>query len=72
MKQVFSRLLWAVAGIMFVAAPASAHFGMVIVSDNMIMQDDPRTIFLIPWKESAWKWPARNCSGWRPTAPGKI
>jgi cobalt/nickel transport protein len=45
MQQVFSALLWAVAGIMLVAATtASAHFGMVIVSDNMIMQDDPRTI----------------------------
>jgi cobalt/nickel transport protein len=28
----------------FSAAPATAHFGMVIPSDTMVMQDDSRTI----------------------------
>ncbi len=30
--------------VMLMAVPAGAHFGMVIVSDNMVMQDDSRTV----------------------------
>jgi cobalt/nickel transport protein len=44
MKRVFRVLLYAMVGIAAAAASSSAHFGMVIVSDNMIMQDDPRAI----------------------------
>lgn len=36
-----------VAIILLFTLPASAHFGMVIPSDNMIMQEDPRTVNLV-------------------------
>ncbi len=41
------RIGLAVALILLFTLPASAHFGMVIPSDNMIMQEDPRTINLV-------------------------
>jgi len=36
-----------VALILLFTLPASAHFGMVIPSDNMVMQKDPRTVNLV-------------------------
>jgi cobalt/nickel transport protein len=44
MNQVFKVLLWLSAVIMAAASGVSAHFGMIILSDTMIMQDDPRTV----------------------------
>jgi len=43
------RTLWTllmVAGVIFSAHPAGAHFGMVIPSDSMVMQQDNRTVTL--------------------------
>lgn len=39
-------IILAVAGCLAAAAPARAHFGMVIPSDSMVMEDNSRTIDL--------------------------
>lgn len=41
------RISLTLALILLFTLPASAHFGMVIPSDNMIMQKDPRTVNLV-------------------------
>lgn len=41
--KLFSALL-IFAPMLFAVSPAAAHFGMVISSDTMVMQEDPRTI----------------------------
>ncbi len=41
------RIGLTVALILLFTLPASAHIGMVIPSDNMIMQKDPRTVNLV-------------------------
>ena len=46
MKKPVYAVLTAVLILLF-TLPASAHFGMVIPSDNMIMQEDPRTVNLV-------------------------
>lgn len=45
MKRSF-QMSMIVLGLIFVAGTASAHFGMVIPSDNMVMQSDNRTLTL--------------------------
>ena len=42
-KKLFLNLLTVLLCLAF-AAPALAHFGMLIPSDSMVMQKDPRTV----------------------------
>jgi cobalt/nickel transport protein len=46
MKKITIVMLFALVSV-FPAVPVSAHFGMIIPSDTMVMQDDARTIQLI-------------------------
>ena len=45
MKKLCVMMLWSVVSI-FTALPASAHFGMIIPSDTMVMQNDDRSVHL--------------------------
>jgi cobalt/nickel transport protein len=38
------KILLAFCAVLLLTMPAAAHFGMVIPSDNMVMQEDPRTV----------------------------
>ena len=44
MPKKITRFLMLLASVVLYAAPVAAHFGMVIPSDNMVMQQDPRTV----------------------------
>lgn len=44
MKRIIKRLGFTFLFTFFIAFTASAHFGMVIPSDSMVMQDDDRTV----------------------------
>lgn len=45
MKKIAAALFFLLA-VVFASAPARAHFGMLIPSDNMVMQQDNRTVTL--------------------------
>ncbi|MBN1142255.1 MAG: DUF4198 domain-containing protein [Deltaproteobacteria bacterium] len=46
MNKIFSYLLAPFCLFVLFCMPASAHFGMIIPSDSMVMQNDPRTVQL--------------------------
>jgi cobalt/nickel transport protein len=44
MMKAFRSVVWSVALLVMTAGPVWAHFGMVIPSDQMVMQDEDRTV----------------------------